>query len=797
MKPLIKKALRSLQKIQQPLSVKIIAAMLIVTLIPLLAVGYFSIRNTRQALELTIGQGLAAEATGFEKGLATFFSEQVSIVHSFALDETLIAEARAKDAEYAGLSEAAIQEKILELDKIWTTGSGNDDIVVQTLSRDPAVNRLAGQLAAYKAVFTEHIEIFVTDKYGATLASTDMLSDYYQADEEWWQAAYANGVGSVFISEPEFDESAGVTAVLLALPVHDASGEVVGVVRSTLVIDALLAEVASISIGETGHALLANQNGRVIADPYGLVGGNVLPESWLTAVASLTQGQSAQPIRSVTNEGSGAEFVVTASTLDETSITRHPQFLAALADLNWLVIVAQNADEVFAPVTSTTWLFVTALVVASLFAVLASVALARLLTGQLVRIRRLLDRVEQGDNSKRIEVISGDELGDVAHGLNRMLDQLVQVVETTQAGRDSLQSSIVKLLEEISDLADGDLTIEAEVTEDAMGAVADSINFTIGQLRRVISNVLRTTMSVRMSANQVRQTAEHLAQGSEAQAAQIVDTTAAVDEMTVSIQQVSESALQSARVAEMALLTARQGSGAVQNTIEGMQRIRQQGQETAKRIKRLGETSQEVGEIVQVMRSIAKRTNLLALNASLEAAAAGDAGRGFAVVAADVKRLSERSSTAASQIAELIYSIQGETNEAVSAMEATTREVVEGSKLANEAGLALMEIETVSNQLAELIQSISLAATQQARGSETIAFSMNEIATVTQQTAVGTKDAAVSIAQLAMLADQLRQSVSTFKLPRSVAPRVIPNGSNGAEVTNGRSARPEALALGD
>ncbi|MEM7118455.1 MAG: ammonium transporter, partial [Chloroflexota bacterium] len=289
------------------------------------------------------------------------------------------------------------------------------------------------------------------------------------------------------------------------------------------------------------------------------------------------------------------------------------------------------------------------------------------------------------DVSGRVTVEPHTEVGQIADQYNRVLDSVSELV-VTQDERDRLQLSIIKLLEEITDVADGDLTVEAEVTEDAMGAVADSFNFMISQLRDVIHRVLRTTLSVNLSANQIRSTAQHLAQGSESQAAQIVDTTAAVDEMSVSIQQVSGNATQSAGVASQALVTAQAGTKAVQNTISGMQRIRQQGQETSKRIKRLGESSQEIGEIVQLIRSIAKRTSLLALNASLEAAAAGEAGRGFAVVAADVKRLSERSSMAADQITDLVESIQTETNGAVAAMELTTREVVEGSKLANEAG---------------------------------------------------------------------------------------------------------------
>jgi twitching motility protein PilJ len=213
------------------------------------------------------------------------------------------------------------------------------------------------------------------------------------------------------------------------------------------------------------------------------------------------------------------------------------------------------------------------------------------------------------------------------------------------------------------------------------------------------------------------------------------------------------------------LANARQGADAVNNTIEGMNRIRDQVQETAKRIKRLGESSQQIGEIVQLIDDIADRTSILALNASIQAAMAGEAGRGFAVVAEEVERLAERSTNATKKIAGLVKAIQSETNEAVTAMEEGTREVVEGSKLANQAGQALSEIQNVSGRLAELIQSISQASRQQARVSESVAKSMTQISEVTQQTAAGNKQAAVSVNSLASLADELRSSVSTFRLP--------------------------------
>ncbi len=407
--------------------------------------------------------------------------------------------------------------------------------------------------------------------------------------------------------------------------------------------------------------------------------------------------------------------------------------------------------------------------------------IARLILSQVDNLTNLFSQIGMGDFDARAEVLSQDELGDLTISMNAMLDNTLSLIQSSEE-REQMQNAIMKLLEEISGVADRDLTVEAEVTADMTGAIADSFNMMIAQLREIISDVQDTTLQVSASANEVQATAEHLANGSEEQATQIVDTSAAIDEMAVSIQQVSENAALSAKVGEQATANAQQGAEAVNNTIEGMNRIREQVQETAKRIKRLGESSQEIGEIVQLIGDIADRTSILALNASIQAAMAGEAGRGFAVVAEEVERLAERSTEATKQIDNLIRTVQNETYEAVAAMETMTNEVVTGSELAQEAGQALTEIETVSSRLSELIQSISLASKQQARGSETLARSMNDIAEVTQQTAAGTKQAAVSINNLAVLADNLRSSVSTFKLP----------GSNGANSSNGQGEYADA-----
>ncbi|MBD9482978.1 type IV pili methyl-accepting chemotaxis transducer N-terminal domain-containing protein [Pseudomonas sp. PDM14] len=348
---------------------------------------------------------------------------------------------------------------------------------------------------------------------------------------------------------------------------------------------------------------------------------------------------------------------------------------------------------------------------------------------------------------------------------------LVMVRETnrrlasTAEKNERNQAAILRLLDEIADLADGDLTVAATVTEDFTGAIADSINYSIDQLRDLVATINSTAVQVAAAAQETQATAMHLAEASEHQAQEIAGASAAINEMAVSIDQVSANASESSAVAERSVAIANKGNEVVHNTITGMDNIREQIQDTSKRIKRLGESSQEIGDIVSLINDIADQTNILALNAAIQASMAGDAGRGFAVVADEVQRLAERSSAATKQIEALVKTIQTDTNEAVISMEQTTSEVVRGARLAQDAGVALEEIEKVSKTLAALIQNISNAARQQASSAGHISNTMNVIQEITSQTSAGTTATAKSIGNLAKMASEMRKSVSDFTLP--------------------------------
>ena len=338
---------------------------------------------------------------------------------------------------------------------------------------------------------------------------------------------------------------------------------------------------------------------------------------------------------------------------------------------------------------------------------------------------------------------------------------IAMTAEATQRN----QEAILRLLDELADLADGDLTTTATVTEDFTGAIADSINFTIEQLRVLVERINTTAVKVSSAAQDTQQTALHLAEASDHQSKEIAGASAAINEMAVTIDQVSANASESASVAERSVSIAKKGAKVVQNTINGMDTIREQIQDTSKRIKRLGESSQEIGDIVSLINDIADQTNILALNAAIQASMAGEAGRGFAVVADEVQRLAERSAAATKQIETLVKTIQTDTNEAVISMEQTTSEVVNGAKLAQDAGVALEEIEGVSANLAELIQSISNAARQQASSAGRVSSTMNVIQEITSQTSAGTQASARSIGELTEMALDLRDSVAGFTLP--------------------------------
>ena len=371
--------------------------------------------------------------------------------------------------------------------------------------------------------------------------------------------------------------------------------------------------------------------------------------------------------------------------------------------------------------------------------------------------------------------------------LRKTVDQQRIAVDTQRKENDRNQQAILRLLDELSSLADGDLTVQATVTEDITGAIADSINYAVDALRGLVTTINQSAISLDSATRQTQALSQHLAKASGAQSKQIASATESAGSMASSVEEVSGNAERAADVARHSVEVAHKGGDAVRRTIDGMNTIRETIQETSKRIKRLGESSQEIGNIVELINDIAEQTNILALNASIQASMAGEAGRGFAVVADEVQRLAERAANATKQIEVLVRTIQTDTNEAVVSMERSTTDVVGGALLAENAGAALEEIEQVSNQIASLVQNISGSSRQQTGAAQNIARNMQVLKEISAQTADSTNATSAAIAKLAELSAGLRKAAAGFRLPGAANE---PIGTSGAfkRLEEGKSA---------
>jgi methyl-accepting chemotaxis protein len=571
----------------------------------------------------------------------------------------------------------------------------------------------------------------------------------------------------VYFSDYEMAPDGGQAAFQVSTPVFRSDGRLLGVLRLDWVPTNLVAQARAVAGPNRQVDLLSRGGVRFASTQANRLSTNAAGEPPY-------QWSRDRVVGTVEYDGgSGSVLAGYARVIP-------PEYVRGL---DWTVVVAENLDQALAPVTQQRTLAFLLLAVLLAVVLLVAIALSRRLARPVDALAQVARRVQEGDLAARAPVYGADELGRVAASVNAMLDEITALVQTreerdrTRAERDALQQQITKLLDEVSNVAEGDLTVQAEVTADVLGSVADAFNYMIVELRSIIENVNRTTVEVASSTTQILETSGELARQSEAQAHRIVEATTAVDEMAAVAQRVADNATQGAEIAGVARVNASEGAEAVRQTVEGMYRIRGEVQDTSKKIKRLGESSQEIGQIVQLIQEIADQTNLLALNAAITAAMAGEHGRGFAVVADEVRRLAERASGATKQIADLVKGIQTETAEAVLAMENGTREVVEGTHLADTAGQRLAAINDVVGQLGSLIDEITQASQQQAATSANVRETMVEISQTTRRTTAGTRQAAESVDYLARMAEQLRASVAAFRLG---APEGAPPASSAA-----------------
>lgn len=724
------------------LAVKLVVAMTLVSVVALSVAAIASITASSRQLESQIGDEMVSLAELEGTHLGSLLEAQLTALQSaVASDDDILDAVETQNESYTG-SEQEILEGILALDAEWQAETADGTALINRTLHSAA----ADELADFIEVVPDQMEVFATDRYGANVASSGQTSDYYQADEEWWQAAWNNGQGDIYFSLPTFDESAGVAAFEIAMPITDENtGEVIGVLKGVYNVAGLTTALANFQLGETGDVHVFNADGIIIAEASGAAeaAGTSLEES--LRLDGRTFSGSGFASSAVGHEGNTVVVgYAPVATVGGTS---------AVDETGWVVQVVQDRAEAFASIRQLRIISAVTTNLAALAAAGAALLLARFLTRQVREIDKLFRAAAVGDFEARAQVLGNDELGQTAEGVNALLSQLTTLFEETTKAAQQRFSDIGMLGWVFETDIEGRYTYCSPLFAEALGYTAEEMvgktpfDFMLPEEAErssaIFSEVLADQTSVvdleawtrhkdgqlvSLQLNAVPILSDedellgyrgaikditaqkHVVAGVASAATEVTSATSSMAEV---IQLMVDQAARSAQVAEQAAASAREGNQLVFDTVAAMTRIRDNTQETARRIKRLGEVSQEIGESVRLIEELSDRTTVLALNASIQAAAAGEAGRGFAVVAEEVQRLAERATGATRQIEDLVKSIQAEMNEAVFGIEDATREVVEGSQLADKAGERMIELNAVADELARLIQHVAETTSQQ------------------------------------------------------------------------------------
>jgi methyl-accepting chemotaxis protein len=773
-----------------PIAIKLLIAFLFVALVPLIIAGLLSQNRARE--------GLLSEAK--------LNLENTSRRTGTVIDDFL--KARITDMQQTATLDQVVRYVDAANNNRSTLGPNNTD----QLTTFSILKSKAGSLSTagdYLLVASKSGQVEITSNNNPNQEGAPIEGEPLNiADKDYFQQAMQ---GRTYISDPillTFQER-GVNAVFyVSSPVRDTQGTPAGVVVLRINMSTIwqLVNADANAAGSGSYTMLIDDNNNLgirLADSrtynrddaqtaylFSILRPVDKVDAWKNSgrfPANFDFGKAANPNNMLPNLvdvlnrptfDRDNPFFTTSFNDGKNNVAAQVAYAPIVTKPRWsyFVVVPEATYAAAANDISSTLLLVIALAV--LAVVLLALVLARFLTAPVRRISRVLGRIGIGDFEARVPVRGRDELGRLGESLNAMFDNTLSLIQSREE-KEELQDRITNLLQEISTVAEGDLTVQAEVTADITGAIADSFNLMIEELRKTVINIQNATTQVSGYSNQMVSNFQQLDTMSDQQATRVMTVSGSVEDINRSIQQVSDSAERAADVAQEARQNASQGGVAVTQTIGGMNRIRNNVQETAKKIKRLGESSQQIGEIVKLIDDIADQTNMLALNAAIQAAMAGEQGKGFSVVSEEVRRLAERSANATREIAALVKSIQDDTAEAVVAMEESTREVVDGSKVADEAGKALAAIEAVVERLANLITNISTVTRQQASSSNNIAASMAELSKLTQEASQVRDQSAEAVATVARTAEDLRVSVSAFRVARGAAPQEVPAGVAG------------------
>jgi twitching motility protein PilJ len=673
--------------------------------------------------------------------------ENIQFIRSVASDPSVIEKAEwgAKQAESMGIHAQPQGALIDDLEKRFAK--------THSLDQHPAdMSAFLEGKARLKGVFTR---MFFTDRYGLTVGATNMSDDFVQSDEEWWQKAFKNGMS---LSDVSLDAGTNSYAMEICVAIPDAkTGQPNGVLKAIYNLRDAENYISRFKEYSSGYAYAVSKDGTVILHPNELKRFKKLDETLLKTQILQKSASGDSSILPYDDSGDTRLLSFALSRGAASGGMQYPGF-------GWTFVVDNADKEVYAPATT---MLRTIIIWGAAFFLLfgaLSIMLARSVSNAIQSLFGATERVSHGDLQARTRIFTGDELQRVGEGFNQMMDKLAESMRKETEQKEELERHLSEFLKVVKPVSSGDLTARAREGEDPVGRVARLVNRMFDDFAQMIVQVKRMGLSVSSSATEILAAAEQIAAGAQRQAEEITKNSSAVEEMAASMNQVSRNAEMSAESARRALQRAEQGDEAMGNTAEAMRRINAAVQQTSGKMHSLGSRSNEISEIITLIEEIAAQTNLLSLNAAIEAAHAGDAGAGFSVVADEIRRLAQRSSKATKDVGNLIKAIQTETAEAIQAMEVGLGEANTGSQLADQASHALQDMSSAVRESSELMQEISAASEEQARVTRDLAMAMQTISSITLETTAGTHETAQTIQSMVGLAEQLNTTIGGLKI---------------------------------